>query len=369
MVHLRDEHALDVPDDDLNYLLEELDWIRDQGLTKWKEYADIVRRGRERRLLTSQRREIWQLLHLYRESMRRHGQFDWAEVPLMMLEGMAAGRIPQKVYHAILVDEAQDFAPSWFEVAQRMLRPSTNMLFIVSDAAQKIYRRPLSWRALGIDVTGHRSRVLRRSYRNTYEILRVAYELVGDDEALAEELRGEGDEIVRPEMDGTRMRRGPVPTIVQFDDPALEMEYIASEIKQLIERGYALSDVSVIHRETGFLQKLAAYLRSQEVPVQVTRGINIDLATPDVKLVTLHSSKGLEFSVVFVAGVERLQSRPGLTAEEMATEITEMRRLLYVGMTRAREQLRIMHAGPLPGWVASTLETLRESHAITTPGR
>jgi superfamily I DNA/RNA helicase len=344
-----------VLEDDLDYLLEELDWIRDQGFDSWEDYASIVRRGRQRRLFEAQRREVWDLLQRYRTAMRRNNQFDWPEVPLMMLEGMRQGNIPQDVYHAILVDEAQDFAPSWFAVVQHMLKPTTNMLFIVADVAQKIYRRPLSWRSLGIDVTGGRSRILKRSYRNTYEILRVAYEIVGNDKDLREEIRSEGEDVIEPDMDSRLMRRGPLPVIMQFSDRSREMQYIAKEVSRLVEAGYTWEEIAVIHREYAFLSDLASHLRSREIPVQVVRGTNINLASPDVKLLTLHSSKGLEFSVVFVAGVERLQPRPGLTGEELRSAMAEQRRLLYVGMTRARERLHIMHAGPLPMWVKSVL--------------
>jgi superfamily I DNA/RNA helicase len=59
-----------------------------------------------------------------------------------------------------------------------------------------------------------------------------------------------------------------------------------------------------------------------------------------VNLLTLHSTKGLEFSRVYILGVEDAQL-PGGTPLHPATpnEIAEARRLLYVGMTRARERL------------------------------
>jgi DNA helicase-2/ATP-dependent DNA helicase PcrA len=59
-----------------------------------------------------------------------------------------------------------------------------------------------------------------------------------------------------------------------------------------------------------------------------------------VNLLTLHSTKGLEFSRVYVVGVED-QQLPGwkALAENVEEEIQEARRLLYVGMTRARDRL------------------------------
>jgi len=59
-----------------------------------------------------------------------------------------------------------------------------------------------------------------------------------------------------------------------------------------------------------------------------------------VNLLTLHSTKGLEFSRVYIVGVEDYQI-PGYQAatNSIVEEIEEARRLLYVGMTRAQERL------------------------------
>lgn len=59
---------------------------------------------------------------------------------------------------------------------------------------------------------------------------------------------------------------------------------------------------------------------------------------PSVKLMTLHNSKGLEFSVVFLAGlVEDLF--PHINSKENESLLEEERRLCYVGMTRAKQYL------------------------------
>ena len=65
--------------------------------------------------------------------------------------------------------------------------------------------------------------------------------------------------------------------------------------------------------------------------------------TDAVQLMTLHSAKGLEFRAVFIAGLEeeRLPHRRAQTD----LEVEEERRLLYVGITRAREHLWLTHAG------------------------
>lgn len=62
-----------------------------------------------------------------------------------------------------------------------------------------------------------------------------------------------------------------------------------------------------------------------------------------VKLMTLHSSKGLEFPVVFLLGLEE-GVFPHSRALGSDTELEEERRLCYVGMTRAQEELYLTYA-------------------------
>lgn len=68
-----------------------------------------------------------------------------------------------------------------------------------------------------------------------------------------------------------------------------------------------------------------------------------DLTLPRVKLLTLHSAKGLEFPNVFIAGVEK-GLFPFSRAESNPEEEEEERRLFYVGITRAMENLFITYA-------------------------
>src|SRR6266853_321118 len=66
----------------------------------------------------------------------------------------------------------------------------------------------------------------------------------------------------------------------------------------------------------------------------------IEVAPDRINLLTLHSTKGLEFSRVYIVGLEDYQI-PGLreTKENRQAEIEEARRLVYVGMTRAQDRL------------------------------
>jgi len=81
----------------------------------------------------------------------------------------------------------------------------------------------------------------------------------------------------------------------------------------------------------------------ERVALSSSEGVEAD---PNrVNLLTLHSTKGLEFSRVYVVGVEDYEL-PGYwaTKEARRQEIEEGRRLLYVGMTRARDRLVLTRA-------------------------
>jgi len=94
--------------------------------------------------------------------------------------------------------------------------------------------------------------------------------------------------------------------------------------------------------------KLSGYL--QEVALVSDVDGMEDEGEARVTLMTLHSSKGLEFPAVFIAGLEE-ELLPHVLALQDATEsgdseagVEEERRLMYVGMTRAQDELVVTHA-------------------------
>ena len=70
---------------------------------------------------------------------------------------------------------------------------------------------------------------------------------------------------------------------------------------------------------------------------------NYDNNADSVVLMTVHSAKGLEFPVVFLPGMEE-NIFPGMASVYAPSEVEEERRLAYVAITRAKEELYIFHA-------------------------
>ncbi|HKB07921.1 MAG TPA: UvrD-helicase domain-containing protein [Candidatus Polarisedimenticolia bacterium] len=107
----------------------------------------------------------------------------------------------------------------------------------------------------------------------------------------------------------------------------------ASRIENLAE---LVSAVAAFDGAEGGLQSFLdrTALLSETENVQGTSGI---------RLMTLHSAKGLEFPVVFISGMEE-NLFPHSRSSDEHEDIEEERRLLYVGMTRARERLLLTRA-------------------------
>jgi len=93
-----------------------------------------------------------------------------------------------------------------------------------------------------------------------------------------------------------------------------------------------------------FLERVSLVADADEVP-EDGEGV--------VTLMTLHTAKGLEFPVVFLTGMED-GVFPHMRAMSDAFELSEERRLAYVGITRARERLYVTRSISRAAWGAPT---------------
>ena len=93
-----------------------------------------------------------------------------------------------------------------------------------------------------------------------------------------------------------------------------------------------------------------------------------EMATKRVNLLTLHSTKGLEFSRVYVVGCEDAQLPGGSPANgPKREEIEEARRLLYVGMTRTKDRLVLTYSANRGGKPSRGHQFLDEMDLVPQP--
>ncbi len=252
-----------------------------------------------------------------------------------VIAAVTRGAIPRGQYGAVMIDEGHDFEPQWLELVVGMVDPDINSLLLLYDDAQSIYdkKSPLdfSLSSVGIQARG-RTTVLKLNYRNTREILDFAYRFAG--EYLRPNARDEDHvPLIEPVATG---RQGPAPVVKTFDFYEEEVNYIARIFKKIHdEQETPWSDMCVTYRSHWMGEKLHVRLTSMGVPCQWLRRSReksqYSSSADSVKLMTIHSSKGLEFSVVAVSGIGNMPA----DGEEPASAA----RLLYVAMTRSTEKL------------------------------
>ena len=97
--------------------------------------------------------------------------------------------------------------------------------------------------------------------------------------------------------------------------------------------GSLLSEVQVFADLSEFLEEVA-----------LVSSADTDAGKEKVTLMTIHAAKGLEFPVVFMVGMEEGIFPHSRVYEAGPSELEEERRLCYVGMTRAREELHVSYA-------------------------
>lgn len=106
---------------------------------------------------------------------------------------------------------------------------------------------------------------------------------------------------------------------------------LAKEVDEYILK-YLLNLAENHNDKNGFIHEISF----------LTEADTLDKRSDKITLMTLHSAKGLEFKCVFIVGLEN-DILPLYRSKE-PEDIEEERRLLYVGMTRAKERLFLTHA-------------------------
>ena len=254
-----------------------------------------------------------------------------------VIDAAGKGQIPTAQYGAVMIDEGHDFEQAWLELITTMVDPETNSLLLLYDDAQSIYSKKselgFSLSSVGIQARG-RTTVLKLNYRNTDEILAFAYRFAR--KYLHPSEAGE-DHVPLVEPTGAG-RHGPEPAVRVLDSYLTETRYVAHLLNRLhAEQQIPWSDMCVTYRNRWMGTELAKALEDQGLPVQwldTARSKRRFRPSHDsIKLMTMHSSKGLEFPVVAVTGVGYMP----VDAQDPAGEA----KLLYVAMTRSTEKLLI----------------------------
>ncbi len=253
-----------------------------------------------------------------------------------VIKAVDQGHIPLAQYDAVLIDEAHDFEPQWLALAAKMVNPATKALMVVYDDMQAIYKgreRPV-WSQLGIEAKG-RTTVLKINYRNTAQILALARRFAADVIGAPGTTADDEQAVLLPEDAG---RQGVEPEIRQCVSVEAEAHAIAEWLMARKKAGYEWPQMACLYPEHWVGERIEQALARLDVPVDLVKKNNNKVSTkrPAVRLMSMHTAKGLEFPCVAIAGLALV----GRHGEPMEDAI----RLVYVAVTRATHEAYLTYS-------------------------
>lgn len=258
------------------------------------------------------------------------------------------------MYDMILIDEAQDFDPAWFQsLLELLVDREDGDLVIVGDGTQGIYKsRKITWKSLGIQAQG-RTTYFRTNYRNSREIVRLASlfntkpSTDGEQESSVEAiyldpdcgLRSTG---IKPLLISAESPHKAVDNVIKVVSGLLKGEFSGKKLEAPVQPNEIAILYPALHPtiQTAFFGLLSA-LNKESIPnlwfgkvYQKTLVCN-----PGLKLMTIHSAKGLQYKAIIIFGADLMPRSDDFSSPE------EDERLLYVALTRAEDYLVIVDGG------------------------
>jgi DNA helicase-2/ATP-dependent DNA helicase PcrA len=311
-------------------------------------------------------------------------------------DGAFADAIRWRTRH-LFVDEMQDVNPSQFRLLTALLSDDPD-LFVVGDPNQSVYgfngADPMLLHRLPELLRGTRVIRLDENHRCTPQVVAVATAVLRDSDT---------DDTLRGELEAAHSSRpdGPVPAVVAHDTDADEAAWAATRAALSRPPGVPWSHLAILARTNAQLVTVQAAFEQAGLPCRVA-GTDLGPASdlrarstwradgrrPDadedderevapadaVVLSTFHRAKGLQWHTVIVIGLSA--GLMPLASALTPAALDEERRLLYVALTRAEEELWCTwSAHESPGaaprraspWLAPIERTIAELRRAAAP--
>lgn len=231
----------------------------------------------------------------------------------------------------IIVDEAQDFSK---EDILKFKSKARKALLLYGDSAQQLYKflkdkRTVSMEEIAV-ITGFQTEPLVFNHRLPMKVARLAQYISSTDDDLEGRCKVEGVEK---------------PKILKYSSFEDQLDAISEIVKN---RNF--EDVGIMFRYKKDVKSAYEYLKQKGLNVEARfygedKGLNFNSDNP--KLMTYHSSKGLQFEAVFLP--------------ECSCSNDDDRNPLYVALTRTYQSLYIMHSGNLSSFFDSVPRNLYDT--------
>ncbi|ADD28008.1 UvrD-helicase domain-containing protein [Meiothermus ruber] len=312
------------------FLLSEWEMADAWGLYIWEAYRGFSREGRGTPLSARERQALFEVFQRVWETLRAQGAATFSGVCHRVRAALEEGHLPR--FRAVVADETQDFGPAELMLLRALAEEGEDDLFLTLDPAQRIYRGPTSWRALGLEVQG-RSRRLRVNYRTTREIGELA------ERTLPSQVEGEA-------RGSLALLRGPTPEQRGFNREEEALKELLRWVRWLLGQGLEPRQIAVLARVHKLAESVGKRLLAEGLPAQ-----KLDEDGEGVWYGTVHAAKGLEFRAVALFGASadlfplKILLNKAADLQEKALVEEKERSLLYVALSRPREYLWVGYWG------------------------
>ena len=329
--------------DPRRYLREEFSLVRSAVPTsqRVKDYLELNRSGRAIPLPESIRRDVLDLLLLFEETMISGGVLDELGLTLSLLPHlMALGNLKdEERFRCLLIDEFQDFSTRDLALLRRIPTARENGLFLAGDTVQRVMVKDLRLGAVALDIISARRERMTKNYRNSHQILRTAAILANEYSARAKGL-GEDIEFLDPDL----AVRQTCPPKAVLCLPGREIEtawrFAAETLSISSANPWSVCIVTACPEKISVEKILGA--KPKYLPVKAAQVTGDYTRSSDTLSVgTMTDIKGFEFSQVIIVGCgEGLLPMKGRAKEEQWRDALR----LYVAMTRARDEVRLLYS-------------------------
>jgi len=321
----------------------EISWTKQSNVLP-EDYVDLARADQRRVHLSLD--DVADAIVAYEEAKQAACVIDLDDLLLCTVALLATQpevvRKVRRTYRHFVFDEFQDLSPVQARLVELWVG-GRNDVCVVGDPAQTIHSFAGS-RSVYLEnfcVSRPRSVALElsRNYRSTPQILAAANALTRS----GVQLRAVREPGAAVEMAGAAD---------QLEESVATAEWLAARHRD----GVSWESMAVLFRTHAQAEALRQILADHQIPFSYHRGDTPP--RPGVWLGTLHASKGLEWEAVTVGGLHDGALPHPLAAT--APQLAEERRLLYVGMTRAKSFLRLSWPSMVDGRVTSRCRFLSE---------
>jgi superfamily I DNA/RNA helicase/mRNA-degrading endonuclease RelE of RelBE toxin-antitoxin system len=328
-LELKDSHLKAIAKLGLPYLFEEiLIVIEARGIETLDHYRQVSRNGRKYPLQREIREVIWSIYQKWQEILSGAGLTTIEQIRRKALA--IADQLKDKPYDAVIIDEAQDLSPVALKFLTKLVS-SQKGIYLAADTQQSLYQRSFAWEHIQASI-GFRGQthVLRRSFRNTALIGKACSVILSSSE-----------------VDQFSDLEGEKPTIILTDD-LLQQTRLIQQFFERASRKFCLplySSSVILTPDPDYGKLIAQQLSVMGIPAEYVESQHLDLSKRCIKILSLHSAKGLEFPLVIVVGLKEgllPRSTKKIPQEEREEIIKQERRLFYVGCSRAMRSLLVL---------------------------